>query len=481
MAQDDVVIQIVERQQPLAVDSLDYQPFGVKVIKLRVQRNQATKPALGKIWVRPKGYVRTQAKSKDPARWRAFGAVEGDPDLWVAWGAGDEDGFGVKLAERFIAKKETAPLDDDRAYYIYLHLIDRPPDPFSRVLAAKTLTVQAVDEHGGVHGEKKIQLTVPAQASNPARAHWDWNLDNGVSTITFRGADGGTVQVPRYVSRWWPTRQVQYGPADLSSFLQNLKITYERQGQNENLSQLRVWLGDTLLARIGGYLGLPLHDCRLVSLEVFRFLDDYHWVVRLWFFWLHLNFTPDQLMAFVPPSRRDGWQAEAKRVCASLGNPLIPYYRREEVPDIERFDLIVNPQNLDHKYVGTDTHWQEFWATVKEGEPLKAKIAEAKDIRKIVEQSGVIPKKEPPVFEPLENGLCSLVNEYSGHECPHGLNGRVVSAVTGALYSLPRCERCGTYFDAESVREPGLWDKHAPWLENAELGDATVSTSVLDG
>jgi hypothetical protein len=483
MARDDIEIKVIERQRPIDGDSIDYQPFGVKILKLRIQRNQATKPDLGPIWIHPQGYTRPDPKADDPARWRVYGTAEGDPNLWVAWGAGDERGFCVKTKDRFKIDKVPLPLNDDDFYYIYLHLIHRPHDPFAHMPTEKTLTVQATGEDGQVYGETTVRLTVPAAATNPVRAHWDWDLDTGVSVITLKSADDGPAQLPLYVSRWWPTRQVEYIPLDdaTAQFLQNLKITYHRQPNGKDRSRIDVALGDTPLAEFSGELALPLHDYRLCSAEIFHFLDDYHLVVRLWFYWVHLGFSPDQLLTFVPPDRRAKWRAEAERVHNGLKGFLLPWHKSEEVPDVERFDLLLDPSDLDTKYVGTDTHWQEFWSIVASGEPLQARIATLLDTGKVAALAKSVPTIKPPVLDPLANGLCDIANEWSGHNCPHRGQGQLVTADNikpGRAYNV--CPRCGSHFIGQDIRALGV-AKHAPLLGNVDVIENAVSTSVLDG
>jgi len=478
MARDDVEIKVVERQTPIDAASVDYQPFGIKILKLRVQRNQATKPSLGPIWIHPKGYVQPDAKADDPALWHVYGTAEGDPDLWVAWGAGDERGFCVKTKDRFMIDKVPLPLDDDEAYYIYLHLIHRPQDPFAHTPTGKTLTVQACSEDGQVYGEKTVRLTVPAAAANAVRARWDWDLDAGVSTVTLQGAEDCPAQLPLYVSRWWPVRHVEYVTVDdtIAKFLSNLKITYQRQGQVD------VFLGEAHLAEFTGDLALPLHDVRLFTAEVFRFLDDFHLVVRLWFYWVHLGFSPEQLMAFVPPGRRDGWRAEAERVHQDLREGLLSWHKREEVPDVERFDLLLDLTNLDEKFVGTDTHWQEFWALVEQGQPLRARIATLLDTGKVAALAKSVPKTKGPTLDPLANGLCDIVNEFSGHNCPHRGQGRLITTdrlKQGRKYAI--CPRCGSHFIGQGFSRALGVAKHAPLLGNVDVIENAVSTSVLEG
>ncbi len=499
MARDDVEIKVIERQTPIAADSVDYQPFGIKILKLRIRRNPATKPALGPMWIYPKGYTRPDAKSDDPALWRVYGTAEQapstgsgqDPDLWVAWGAGDERGFCVKTKDRFKINKVPLPLDDDQFYYVYLHLIHRPQDPFAHTptlqqgsgQADKTLTVHAVGKDGKVYGETTVRLTVPAAAANPVRAHWDWDIDAGVSTVTLRSADGGPAQLPRYVSRWWPVRQVEYLPVDeaTAQFIQDLKIIYRRQADGQNSGRIDVSLGHTPLAEFTGDIALPLHDYRLFTAEVLRFLDDRHLVVRLWFYWVHLGFSVDQLMTFVPPHRRAEWRTEAERVFDAHKHGLLPWHKREEVPDVERFDLLLDPNDLNVKYVGTDTHWQEFWAIVADGEPLKARIATLLDSGKVAALAKSVPSNSPPVYDPLANGLCDIVNEWSGHQCPHRAQGKLITTDKlreGREYGV--CPRCGSHFIGQGGRALGV-AKHAPLLGNIDVIQNAVSSSVLEG
>jgi len=483
MVRDDVQIQIVERELPVDVESVDYHPFGVKVLKLRIQRDPATRPTLGPVWIHPKGYVRPDAGGDDPALWRAYGTAEDDPDLWVAWGAGDERGFCVKTKDRFKIDKVPLPLDDDRAYYVYLHLIHRPQDPSHHRPADKRLTVQATGPEGEVYGETSVRLTVPAGAENPVRADWDWDLDAGVSRIALRGDGNGPVQLPLYVSRWWPVRRVDYVPLDetMRDFLQKLEITYRRRQGGQDRGRIDISLGGTPLAEFTGDLALPLHDYRLCTAEVFGFPDDRHLVVRLWLYWVHVGFSAEQLLTFVPPDRRAGWRAEAERVGQGLRRGLLPWHKREEVPDVERFDLLVDPKNLNVIYVGTDTHWQEFWAVVDEGQPLRASIASLLDTLKVAALAGSVPKKKPPVFDPLANGLCDIVNEWSGHACPYRGKGQLVTADKvrkGRAYEV--CPRCGSRFIGQGARALGV-AKHAPLLGNVAVIENAVSTSVLEG
>lgn len=490
MARDDVVFQIVEGQTPTDTSSVEYLPYGVKILKLLVRRHPVKKPQLGPIWIRPENYRRPDVDSPEPQMWRAYGTADDDPHLWVAWGAGDEQGFCVKTTEKFPADKVPAPLDDDGSYYVYLHLIHRPPEPLQQPLGDKALTVQAVDQEGTVHGEMVVSLAAPAGAANAARAQWQWRLDSdGESVITLAATPGGPgIQIPRYVSRWWPPNGVTYvAPnAHEQTFLEEMSIAYRRRAGGTDKSEMHVvWDAETL-AHISGDLALPLHDCRLVSVELFRFPDDFHLVLRLWFYWVNLRFDEGELLAFVPPGKRPSWRAEAQRVQQELAAGLLPYHKDDEIPDLERLDLLINPQSRSVTHVGTDTHWQEFWATV-EDQPLQASIASWKEIHRVALQAKKVPRIESPVLNPLSNGLCPIINDgrAAGEEisaCPHRPEGHVVTAedlFEEMDYAV--CPGCGTHFIGAVERAVGIIGKHAPVLRNARVIRNAVSNNVLNG
>lgn len=499
MAAHDVLIEIVDRDGATGATSVDYMPFSIKVIKLRVRRGgvPGNRPALGPIWIHPANYIQADGDSPDPNRWQIFGTADDDPDLWVAWGAGDEQGFCAKTKDKLKFIKDPAPLDDDEDHFIYLHLIHRPIDFLNHVPAPKTLTLIATSEKpdhtvlrdgaGNVQsfGELRVDLKVPAAATNPVRARWSWDVDAGLSTITFGGAPGQPSQLPRYVSRWWPASQVDYDMVDqaTSDFLAKLKITYQRRVNGSNRSQVDVFHDTMLVARITGDLGLPLHDYRQCSFEVARFPDDHHVVVRLWFYWVTLKFTVDQLMTFVPVGKKSQWRPRAQALCRRINGGLLPWRQREEAPDIERFDLVLTPGLLASKHVGSDIHWREYWATVDWDAALRAKIASIGEVAQVVKQGQTLPEIDPPPFDPLANGLCDLVNEGTGLNCPHRGAGRVVEAAhirRDRQYIV--CAGCSTHFFGQEQKAAGMfWAKHAPLPENVTPIQNAVSTNVLDG
>lgn len=487
MAHDDVILTVWGREGAVANGAIDYLPFGVRVLKLRVQRNQERRPTLGPVWLRPLGYEPPNLQSEKPEAWRVHGTAVNDPDLWIAWGAGDEQGFAVKSTDRFKVDKVALPLDDDGVYFLYFHLIHRPADPFAHELTEKEVVMQAVDGLGNVVGETAVSLTIPANAANPLRPHWHTDWLNGQSEITLRGRPHQPTQYPRYLSRWWSQSHIAYETlhpnTPLATFVDQLRIQSDRQDGLSDRSRLLVWAGNELLATLDGDILLPLHDMRLCNIELFQFTDDTHLVLRFWFYWLHLRFSPDDLLTFVPNEQQATQRSEAERVGQQLASGLMPWHRREEVPDVERFDLLLNPSDFTVKFVGTDTHWKEYWAIVDASEPLQARIATKRDLPWIGAQQLQFPPTSTPVSDPLANGLCDIINDASQTSCPHRGLGHVVKQPRMQPSSDDTvCQQCQTRFRGQPFRALGmLWGKHGPLPKNAAVIQNAISSDVLKG
>ncbi len=493
MAQNDIIISVVDRTAgagpSTSANRVDYQPFGVKVLKLRVQRNQNSKPRLGPIWLHPQNYTPPDEQNSEPARWHAYGTADNDPDLWVAWGAGDERGFCMKMEEQ-LGNKKPAPIDDDAAHFVYLHLIHRPADPANHQLTPKILTVVATGDGGqgetAIFGQLTVHLDVPKGAVNPVRALWDWDVDAGRSAIRLGGMAGAPLQIARYFSRWWPTHQVVYTAVDsqTAAFLAGLKLIFKRRDNGSDRGRLELWHENSLLAKFSGELRLPVHDVRLCTVEALRFVNDVHLVIRIAFYWVQLGFSVDELMTFVPSDKQAAWQPQAEQLQKELGSGLIPWQKREEVPDIERVDIVLDMNNLAHKFAASDTHWKEFWGEVDQGEALDVRIASKRDIPAVLQQAWEARKHQNPVYDPLANGLCDVIMP-PGVDCSFRPEGKVIYAfIVNAMPDQPYeiCERCQTHFRGQkSVAVGKAWGKHAPMLKNFEIDDRLISNEVLEG
>lgn len=337
---------------------VDYLPYGTKTLKIRSFVRQGTQPPL-RLWPGKPDY---KLERKD-----LFVCHEdGGDDLWITWGAGHEQGPW--------ARSGGAPGDDglqlspDTTGFSYLNVIH--PNPEKRrsgsplPLRDYELTVHAMTESRTPISSLEITLTVPrvykernetAELTNPVCAQWEAVNDN-TSIIRFKGTE-----VPLYVSRWWATHKIRYQPLQPRSAqllaINGLRIEYERTikaGKHwwDDLwetvggkltgerGRIRVFLESKqdALMEIGGNLETNLFDEQLFLAEVFRFFDQRHIVLRLWFLW-------------VDKSR----------------------HMLHEVPDAERFDLLIDAENGNLSFVGTDLHWQEMWFQ-RRRHPVRANI-----------------------------------------------------------------------------------------------------------
>lgn len=513
MANDDVIITRIAGHREAAGAEVDYLPFGTKILKLRVQRNPVTRPDMGPIWLRPRGYVAPDHASEDAADARAFARIGPAGDLWVAWGAGDEQGFSVRYAEGVqrvdgvpMPGSVPQPFDDDEAHFLYFHVIHRPEAADAALPDRVPLTIEAVDASDEVHGVLAVTLTAPEGAADAVRAVWAtrWGEDGEAeSTIALAApsADLGDWRVARYVSRWWPPDRVDYAPArpgageaspgpDFAAFLEGLQIVFRRRAGAK--AEIEVRHAATTLATLDGDIAIPLHDCRLLHVEPMLFTDDRHLVLRLWLYWLHLDFGVDDLLRHVPQDRKEAWRPEAERVRDSLRGflGLLGWRRNQEIPDIERFDLLVDVASGRVDLVGSDAHWRELWARIVPAPGGARPAAELKIltpnelIAVVLNNKDLTSVEGPPAYDPLANGLCDVANRDHPGNCPHRPAGRMfaVDEQVDEVEYTP-CEGCGSRFREvpQPARAPGILGKHAPIFENAVVVRGAVSTNVLEG
>jgi hypothetical protein len=73
--------------------------------------------------------------------------------------------------------------------------------------------------------------------------------------------------------------------------------------------------------------------------------------LRIWFFWLDKN----------------------------IGKAF--FVGRHEVPDAERFDMLIRRQDGATTLACTDLHWRETWGRVTRGEPLKATLGLSREAK----------------------------------------------------------------------------------------------------
>jgi hypothetical protein len=338
----EIDFEIVPGQTRYA--KVDYLPYGTKTLKIHSFVEQGEQPPL-RLWPGKSGFKLETAN--------LFVCHEdGGDDLWVTWGAGHEQGPWARSGGS--PGDEGWPLKPGESGFSYLNVTHPNPEKCRSgcqvELKDYKLTVHAMTEAGKCTSCLEINLRAPrlregedgpAELPDPVRAQWQEDGANA-STIRFEGTD-----VPLYVSRWWPTQKVEYRQlprnSDQRKALEALHIEYERTAKDgehwwnylwsnapyklpDERGRICVLFDNKSLMEIGGNLGTHLFDERLLLPEVFLFSDQQHIVLRLWFLW-------------VDKSR----------------------HKLHEVPDAERFDLLIDAKNRDVSFVGTDLHWREMW------------------------------------------------------------------------------------------------------------------------
>ncbi|MFQ5859072.1 MAG: hypothetical protein ACE5LU_26030 [Anaerolineae bacterium] len=436
--------------------SIDYLPFGTRVLKIKVVNTAG--PTDVPLVLRPAN-TPVQHEEAGPLA----GCADDQRDIWVVWGGGHER--GPCAHGRDISWQEVcAPLDRGASSYTYLHVTHRPDtwdlrqpfDPSSELRtgsaqgksqdtaaalsdATVTLFVMAGEEDDPV-GRLRINLRAPRvgvdssiPVEDPVRPVWVHEESGG--RIEFEGS-----QIPTYLSRWWSEPRIRYDDASVP----NLSIHYRPVSESATWPWLRLWraLGMTLVREPGrvdirlsgqpimmitGNIEPALFHDRWMLPEVYRFYSSRYAVLRLWFLWLDMD----------------------------LG---VVRRRLHEVPDIERFDVLIDLEEEKAVYACTDLHWREMWGAVLQ-QPIKSHIglSAGKLLRLLGE------RLEDEFFDLLvildetekvvRNPAVRLCEKLTGHaHCDHD-----VATPEGEV----------------AVRGAGLYAKHAPYFD-----DETVK---LDG
>jgi hypothetical protein len=458
MSNFKIDIALVDGKRASSATSTDYAPFGVKMLKLQIRKQAG--PAQ-KVWLRAKRFQR----DVDPGV--VYSLADDGDDLWVIWGAGDRVGFCAKYAE-LSGTKKAVDLDDDAPHTVYLHMFHRPTDPTTYTLRDYALTVTAVAFINGamtIVAERAFRLTVPRGLVDPLRFVWEWGAD--VSRIRLLGAEA-----PRYHSRWWPARALQYQAVPETP---RITLEYTRAVANGPEGKIMVWLeketGREPLAEIAGHLTWPLYDLRWVQAELYRFHEDHLWALRIWFFWVDAQLDGNDLLTYVPPAHQEALSPRRAQEAQQLMQPRFwgawPGWEAQyEIPDIERFDIVFNPVDLNLKYGCTDAHWKEFWFAVENHAPCQCHIAAPGEALKVVadfvqkhlELSGKT--EPPPITNPLED-----------------------SGVAALIASNLLLDSGFVNFNIETDMEKtsGFLGKNAPRVENSNLLETGLSSDVLAG
>jgi hypothetical protein len=291
--------------------SFDYQPWGTRSLKLNIS-TQEDLPVLR---------LRPDRLSDKPGI--CYGNADGGHAFIISWGGGHEQGPPAMVEDFAFAFERAVELKGNKkANTIFFNLTHIGPD----IPETEKVTIKAFRDDGSVQAILVIKLQKPNSYSDSVI--WFSESSDGSNHWSLSAGN----LLPVYDSRWWPGRYVNY------EIVTAPPIKVERLG-----SVLKVRWEDDLIAGITDLTNPTVLDQeRALALELFHF-DKNYVALRPWFFWLDKD----------------------------IGFKF--FFGRHEVPDAERFDMLINKNDGRVVLACTDLHWRESWGQVVDP-PLEATI-----------------------------------------------------------------------------------------------------------
>ncbi|MCA9875110.1 MAG: hypothetical protein KC441_15680, partial [Anaerolineales bacterium] len=314
MNSDFIPFQLEQAQQDGG--SWDYRPWGTRSLKIRL----ATTQDLGPLRLRWPGAIQKAGL--------VCAYVGAGSEFVISWGGGHDPDVPVRTEDKWGAFEEIAPVlagaEPNFLYFNVTHSGEALPE-------SVPLTVEAYPDGGGtavatltLHLQRPAELPKRVIRLLPVTAGQRWEASEGEF-------------LPLYDCRWWPARTVTYEKAERPP------LAVQREGE-----QLLVqWAGQTVARIVDQTRPLVLDQLDDVKFELFQFITPAreYLALRVWFFWLNKEIK-----------------------VLSLGG-----LGRHEVPDAERFDLLLRKKDGLVTLACTDLHWREMWGQVIEP-PLVATI-----------------------------------------------------------------------------------------------------------
>ncbi|MCP4424747.1 MAG: hypothetical protein GY803_09660 [Chloroflexi bacterium] len=295
--------------QNLDAATLTYRPWGTRSLKLVVSASSPT-PALR---IRPSAIRQSEVQSG------IFRAYADDSDAFVvSWGGGHEPGPCLKSKDVLKAFETCTEMEPGDKSVIFFNVTHTGPD----IPDAATVTIEAYNEDN-----KAVFASLPVRLEKPA--------DYPETAVKIAANAPGQWQpqgdiLPTYDPRWWPEEfsYVPTGELPLAIVRQDTTLSIQWQGKE--------------VATITDDTKPTILDNRGVMFDLFQF-DEWHVALRAWFFWLDAN----------------------------VGGGF--FIGRHEVPDAERFDMLIRRADGRVTLACTDLHWREVWGEI-EGAPMRATL-----------------------------------------------------------------------------------------------------------
>ena len=300
----------------LPAQEIEFVPFGTRTLKIRMTNPENKK---GKYVLRS-NHVPADFGSK-----RFYTYEKDGTNFRISWGGGQERGVCLNGVDKKIAGKKI-PIrvceELEQPSYIYLNVTHINGPANKRYTLELGIYTAENDEDSVPIYSLVVTLTPPKQVAageitDPIR------LDASASPqFSFIGTE-----VPTYIDRWWSSPIVNY-PKDLKN-IPDLKLTADNERLDINM---KVGSKIKTIAHVQDNIAFQdtIDKARYFDAEIYHFTEHFY-VLRLWFAWLEKH-----------------------------GATTIV----DEIPDAERFDLLIDGKKGRVIYAATDYHWREVWVPV---------------------------------------------------------------------------------------------------------------------
>jgi hypothetical protein len=267
------------------------------------------------------------------------------------------------------------------------------------------------------------------------------------TTITFEGN-----LVGNYYPRWYPehyslfNNNKNYYQAD--SLISNISLKTFKKLEGQDRDRIFLYFKQRKVGTIEGDMeGASYH------IDVFKFNKAF--IIRIWFLWISKK-------QFREAKNLEPLEIEV-RERRIFDNP--------ELPDFERFDIVVSSSNGNILAICTDFHWQEYWYKLNGGDD--------------VVMEGIIAK----LLHPLDQSLSRLLNRHFVDNNYEDIinNLEKITSLSENLDSEPDLIYVkGTEFE-ETVQElqkdivargRNFFRSHVPYIRNAVILSNMISHVV---
>jgi hypothetical protein len=346
---------------------IPFLPFGVTTIEFTFDGNTNSG------YVRPVNSTLNDKKSK-----KFVGFPENNRDFLIVWGAGKHEG-------QYVSENST-----NRLFMQLIHLQGNHAEAIIKF------------KHTGVLGRTKtlkVQSAIPLESFKDVVKMKIDEDDSEKKEMTFTGT-----LIPLYYARWFPPQKISYLESadhpeihidykeDESGIVSPIKISVKSQGQRKKICEVG---GDLRYSNLHG--------------EMFALLPEKEiFVLRLWMYWIHKKFRKGILGFSVDDT------PDIEKKTLGFGDSISGL----EIPDIERFDFVIDAKKSKIIRYGTDFHYQEYW-----GEPentlVEANIA--KNMAILVKTLKLWPLRkiqDSDLYDPIDEVKDSILKKIKAESLP---------------------------------------------------------------